>query len=253
MSCVSRLRTGLGCRLPLFGGRRRHLRGALDRGLSHHRARGRLGRNCRGCRRRRNYDPWLLPGLRHNSPWRRRRRAVWSALGLSRRSGGKRLRGALTGDGGSRPVLDLRLRPRCRGRSCRGEGSHRYRTWSRLRRNCRSFRCGRSWAAGGYRAWRRGYWRPRPALGLRGGLVFPLLNGFQHIPWLGYARPIDLGLCFAFACCRSGAVLAGTVKVSSHALCFVQLERAGMGLFLSHANFGQGIEYSSALDFQFAR
>jgi hypothetical protein len=51
---------------------------------------------------------------------------------------------------------------------------------------------------------------------------------------------------------RTGAVSSGALKVLAHPLCFVFFERAGVRLFLGHADGRQGVKDRPALYFQFA-
>jgi hypothetical protein len=51
---------------------------------------------------------------------------------------------------------------------------------------------------------------------------------------------------------RTGAVSAAALKVLAHPLSFVFFERAGVRLFLGHADGRQGVKDRPALYFQFA-
>jgi hypothetical protein len=77
-----------------------------------------------------------------------------------------------------------------------------------------------------------------------------LLYGFQHVSWLGDARPVDLLPRLAFRFGRGGAVLpTAAVKVLADAFRLIALKRAGVCLFLRHTYGGQGIKNLPALYF----
>jgi hypothetical protein len=98
--------------------------------------------------------------------------------------------------------------------------------------------------------------------GLRGGwtlshgrsFVLTLLNRLKHVAGLRNSRPINLLFrLVVLGLRRPGTVpAAGTLEVLAYTLGFVFFERAGMRLFLGHADGRQGVKDCPALYFHLA-
>jgi hypothetical protein len=81
-------------------------------------------------------------------------------------------------------------------------------------------------------------------------------NGLQYIAGLGYMREINFGrnaLRGVGGLC-AGALRASraTLKMRAHLLCFVGLQRTGMGLAGGQAEFCQYVKNPPTLDFHLA-
>lgn len=83
-----------------------------------------------------------------------------------------------------------------------------------------------------------------------------LRDGFEHVSRTGDVRQIDLRLDFFFAAQRASGL--GSLRrrfrcaadMRAHLLCFVVLERTGMGLLLRHSDERQHVENGFAFNFQ---
>jgi hypothetical protein len=225
----SRLRDNMGRRRSSgnhFACRRRwcrnrcggHNAGRRDRGLRDNWAGWRFGGNRRGLRRRRSDDGRGGARLRNNPARSRclcrlRSRRDWSGT-LRGRSRCCRYRSRLSCNDGLR-----RSQRRGRGYGCRSYRSSRHRAW---RRRCRLF--------------------------------FLLLNGLKYIARLRDARPVDLRLgSRGVRTLAAGCAGPAALKVSTHTLGFVELQRTGVRLLLRDADIIENIQDSPALDFQFTR
>jgi hypothetical protein len=91
------------------------------------------------------------------------------------------------------------------------------------------------------------------------GILLLLLgqNGLQHVAGLGDVREINLGRNALRGArgLRAGALRTprATLKMCAHLLCFVGLQRTGMGLAGGQAELCQYVKNPSALDFHLAR
>jgi hypothetical protein len=77
----------------------------------------------------------------------------------------------------------------------------------------------------------------------------------QYIARLGNVRQINLCLDFVGVAARTRrarwrGLCLGSTEMGPHLLCFMFLDRTGVRLFLSDANFEQNIKNRLALDFQ---
>jgi hypothetical protein len=99
----------------------------------------------------------------------------------------------------------------------------------------------------------RSLWSNRRPLDDCRGFISSLLNCFEHVAGLRYARPIDLLLRLAVGLRRTGTILAAAaLKVLAHTFCFIAFQRARVGLFLGHTDVRQGVKDRPAFDFQLA-
>jgi hypothetical protein len=85
-----------------------------------------------------------------------------------------------------------------------------------------------------------------------GGFIFSLLDGLEHVAWLGNPRPVDLLLWLAVYFRRAGTVLSATLKVLPYPFCFIAFQRAGVCLLFSHTDGRQGVKDRPALYFELA-
>jgi hypothetical protein len=266
-----RHRRGSGCRNDfsrrrLLGSRKRGRHNRFGRGSGRGRSNGPAIRCGRSWRRSASRDRraghngasrWFggnSAGLRSGSYYRR----CWALRG--RRSDHHRRRlPRLRNDPAWCWCRWCRGRRRCRNRrSGRGRLGcrHRGRRWPLCRRrgyrNLWRYGRGWSWPAGWRvrrRHRRRSRWPCRHTVQL---LLAPLQNRLRHIPDMMHLRPIDLWLYLGFMP-RTAGQASPSQDVGAHKLGFVLLNRARVRLFLGHANFGQSIQNSFALDFQFPR
>ncbi len=181
----------------------------------------RCGRSCGGrrCRsRRRNHsDCWRRHRTRRSHKRRRCGGYCWS-----RRRG--------HGSSGLLHHGSDNFRPRRR----RG----RFRRWNRWRHGRRRRSC--HWRRR-HNHWSGGHGRRCGTSGRRNRFLL-LGNGFQYISRPGDVRQVNLGLDFFFAAQRArrpgrqSLRFGRAADVGPHLLCFVLLERTGMGLLLRHSD-----------------
>ena len=128
--------------------------------------------------------------------------------------------------------------------------------------------CGRSRRGNNWRrwsrtsSWRRGRsdrWPRRRMCVARLFLFFPLLgqNGLEHVARLGDMREVYLWRYGLVGARGRGAGVAGRARsmfyMRAYLLCFVRLQRAGVGLACAQAEFRQNVKNLPAVDFHLAR
>jgi len=216
-----------------------------ERGPGNDRPSGWFGRDRRCGRWGRHHDPRLLPWLGNDPSWCRGGRC-WNTLDWTSK---------VWADLPGRSLLgSTRARRNGRGRNGRtGWWRSGYLSgYLRHSRHTRHRRWGNS--VGGWPGYlgrsRRSNRRP---LDHCRGFISSLLNCFEHVAGLRYARPIDLLLRLAVGLRRTSTILAAAaLKVLAHTFCFIAFQRARVGLFFGHTDVRQGVKDRPAFDFQLA-